>query len=160
MLVVRVHPELLANQQYDPAKCGKSFWKCRYQDINAFEHHLTRNRTVILKFFLNISKAEQKKRFLERIDNPDKHWKFSNADISERGHWNDYMRAFEKAYQRHQHRVGPLVCDSGQPQVGRPHIGFRYSGLDDRLVGPQVSRSERRAARADRRRKKKSAARR
>ena len=97
VLVVRVHPELLANQQYDPAECGKSFWKCRYEDINAFEHHLTRNRTVILKFFLNISKSEQKRRFMERIDNPDKHWKFSDADIVERGFWNDYMRAFEKA---------------------------------------------------------------
>jgi PPK2 family polyphosphate:nucleotide phosphotransferase len=97
VLVVRVHPELLANQQYDPAECGKSFWKCRYEDINAYERHLTRNRTVILKFFLHISKSEQKRRFLERINNPDKHWKFSNADIVERGFWNDYMRAFEKA---------------------------------------------------------------
>ena len=66
-------------------------------DINNFERHLTRNRTVVLKFFLHISKAEQKKRFLARIDNPDKHWKFSDADLAERSHWNDYMRAFEKA---------------------------------------------------------------
>jgi PPK2 family polyphosphate:nucleotide phosphotransferase len=94
VLVVKVHSELLAGQHLPPGATGKKFWRQRYQDINAFERHLVRNGTVILKFFLNVSKAEQKKRFLERLDRPEKHWKFSSADLAERAHWKDYMRAY------------------------------------------------------------------
>jgi PPK2 family polyphosphate:nucleotide phosphotransferase len=94
VLVVRVHPELLAAQRLPVATGKKKFWKRRYQDINAFERHLVRNGTVILKFFLNVSKDEQKRRFLERLDRPDKHWKFSAADLAERAHWSRYMKAF------------------------------------------------------------------
>ena len=97
VLVVRVHPELLARQTLSPGKRGKGFWKKRYDDINRFERHLVRNGTVVVKFFLNISKDEQKKRFLERLDNPEKHWKFSGADMAERSHWDAYMKAFEDA---------------------------------------------------------------
>jgi len=97
VLVVKVHPEILENQKLPPGKRGKKFWAARYDDINAFEHHLARNGTVILKFFLHISKKEQKKRFLERIENPEKHWKFSPSDLAERGYWDDYMEAFEEA---------------------------------------------------------------
>jgi PPK2 family polyphosphate:nucleotide phosphotransferase len=97
VLVVRVHPELLARQRLPPAKVGKSIWKERYDDINAFERHLTRNGTVILKFFLNVSKDEQKKRFLDRLEDSDKHWKFSLADLAERAYWDEYMTAFEDA---------------------------------------------------------------
>jgi PPK2 family polyphosphate:nucleotide phosphotransferase len=94
VLVVKVHPELLASQRLPGGEPGKKFWQRRYQDINAFERHLVRNGTVILKFFLNVSKDEQKRRFLERLNRPDKHWKFSEADLAERAHWSRYMRAY------------------------------------------------------------------
>jgi PPK2 family polyphosphate:nucleotide phosphotransferase len=97
VLVVKVHPELHQRQKLPPGKRGKSFWQDRYDDINRFERHLTRNGTVILKFFLHISKDEQKKRFLERLDDPEKHWKFSPSDLAERAFWKDYMEAFEDA---------------------------------------------------------------
>jgi PPK2 family polyphosphate:nucleotide phosphotransferase len=94
VLVVRVHPELLAAQRLPGGTGKKKFWKRRYQDINAFERHLVRNGTVVLKFFLNVSKDEQKRRFLERLDRPDKNWKFSASDLDERAHWGRYMRAY------------------------------------------------------------------
>jgi PPK2 family polyphosphate:nucleotide phosphotransferase len=94
VLVVRVHPELLAAQRLPGTTGTKKFWRRRYQDINAFERHLVRNGTVILKFFLNVSKGEQKRRFLERLQRPDKHWKFSAADLAERAHWGRYMKAY------------------------------------------------------------------
>ena len=97
VLVVKVHPEMIDAQKLPPGKRGDSFWQKRYDDINAFEHHLVRNGTLVLKFFLHISKDEQKKRFLERLDNPDKHWKFSEGDLAERAHWDDYNKAFEEA---------------------------------------------------------------
>jgi polyphosphate kinase 2 (PPK2 family) len=95
VLVVKVHPEWLGPGA--PAKPDKSFWEKRYEDINNFEKHLTRNGTLILKFFLHVSKDEQKRRFLERLTNPEKHWKFSEADIEEREHWKSYRKAFEEA---------------------------------------------------------------
>ncbi|MBX3426954.1 MAG: polyphosphate kinase 2 family protein [Pirellulales bacterium] len=97
VLVVRVHPELLARQKLAVGVGKKRFWKDRYEDINAFERHLTRNGTVVLKFFLHVSKEEQRKRFLDRLDRPEKNWKFSSADLAERGHWDEYMRAYEDA---------------------------------------------------------------
>jgi PPK2 family polyphosphate:nucleotide phosphotransferase len=96
VLVVKVHPEWLGPGQ--PAKPDKNFWEKRYEDINNFEKHLTRNGTLILKFFLHLSKDEQKKRFLERLTNPNKNWKFSEADLAEREHWKDYQKAFEDAF--------------------------------------------------------------
>lgn len=95
VLVVKVHPEWLGPGA--PAKPDKRFWEKRYEDINNFEKHLTRNGTLILKFFLHISKDEQKRRFLERLTNPEKHWKFSEADIEEREHWDAYRKVFEDA---------------------------------------------------------------
>ncbi len=97
VLVVKVHPELLEQQRLPPGKRGKGFWKARYEDINAFEQHLVRNGTVIVKLFLNVSKDEQKRRFLERLQNPEKHWKFSAADLIERGFWAEYQDAYEDA---------------------------------------------------------------
>ena len=97
VLITKVHPEILAAQKGLPEKKGKSFWKDRYDDINAFERHLTRNGTLVLKFFLNVSKKEQKRRFLERLDHPAKNWKFSDADLAERTHWDAYMTAYEDA---------------------------------------------------------------
>lgn len=93
VLVVKVHPELLQN--LPDGKRGKAFWENRYEDINAFERHLERNGTVVLKFFLHLSKDEQKKRFMERLERPEKNWKFSPSDLPERGHWDDYMQAYE-----------------------------------------------------------------
>ena len=100
-LVVRVHPEYLKSQQLpdlpDPTvKVKKSFWNDRFEDINNFETHLTRNGTAIVKFFLNVSKDEQRKRFLERLNERDKLWKFSLADLKERARWDDYMAAYEE----------------------------------------------------------------
>ena len=96
VLIVKVHPELLG-PHVDHANVGKKFWKQRYEDINAFEEHLARNGTVVLKFFLHVSKKEQKKRFLERLDRPEKNWKFSAADVTEREFWPQYMDAYEEA---------------------------------------------------------------
>jgi len=95
VLVVRVHPEILAKQKLPPALVTKRIWKERYEDIAAHERYLTRNGVAIRKFFLNVSKAEQKKRFLERLDRSEKNWKFSTADAKERGHWKEYMAAYE-----------------------------------------------------------------
>jgi len=97
VLVVRVHPEWIDRQRIPGRRPGKAFWQERYEDINAFEQHLARNGTVIRKFFLHVSKDEQKERFLERIENPAKRWKFSTADVAERAHWDAYMKAFEQA---------------------------------------------------------------
>src|SRR5437763_7707245 len=88
VLVVKVHPELLDYQKLPTEKRGKGFWKARYQSINDFERHLSRNGTVILKFFLHVSKEEQKRRFLERLERPEKHWKFSPSDLAERDFWD------------------------------------------------------------------------
>ena len=96
VLVVRVHPELLGRQQTPPELVTKRIWKDRFEAIRTFERYLVRNGVVICKFFLHISKKEQKRRFLERIDNPDKNWKFSANDAAEREHWDDYMGAFEE----------------------------------------------------------------
>ena len=96
VLVVRVHPNILAGQQLPPDLKDKGIWQRRFQEINNFEEYLTNNGTVVLKFFLNVSKAEQKKRFLERIDQPEKNWKFSAADVKERALWADYMAAYEE----------------------------------------------------------------
>jgi PPK2 family polyphosphate:nucleotide phosphotransferase len=95
-LVVRVHRELLERQMLPPELVTKDIWTDRYKDIRHFERYLTRNGVVIRKFFLHVSKKEQKKRFLERLENPEKNWKFSANDIKEREFWDDYMRAYEE----------------------------------------------------------------
>jgi len=97
VLVVRVHPDLLERQKIPPALLGNNLWDHRYQDIRSYERYLARNGVVIRKFFLHVSRKEQKRRFLERIETPDKNWKFSSADAKERGFWKDYMQAYEDA---------------------------------------------------------------
>jgi PPK2 family polyphosphate:nucleotide phosphotransferase len=97
VLVVRVHPELVKAMRSPGTKVDDDFWANRFDDIKAFERHLSRNGTVILKFFLHVSKNEQRKRFLKRLKDPKKHWKFSAADLAERAFWDDYMKAFEAA---------------------------------------------------------------
>jgi len=94
-LIVRVHREFLAGQKLPPDLVTKNIWKERFEDIRNFERYLARNGVIIRKFFLHVSKKEQKRRFLERLDNPDKNWKFSGNDIKERAFWNDYMKAYE-----------------------------------------------------------------
>ncbi|MBN2506894.1 MAG: polyphosphate kinase 2 family protein [Verrucomicrobia bacterium] len=94
-LVVRVHPELLQRQKLPSALLTRRLWKERFQDIRAFERYLTRNGVVIRKFFLHVSKGEQQKRFLERIETPEKNWKFSAGDVAERAFWGDYMEVYE-----------------------------------------------------------------
>jgi len=94
-LAVRVHPEFLAKQNLAPELVGKNVWDNRFKDITNIERYLTRNGTIIRKFFLHVSKGEQKRRFLERLDNPDKNWKFSANDATERRLWKDYMSAYE-----------------------------------------------------------------
>ena len=94
-LVVRVHPEFLAKQKIPQKLLTKDIWEDRYEDIRNIEHYLTRNGVVIRKFFLHVSAGEQKKRFLERLDNPAKNWKFSSNDARERGFWKEYMKAYE-----------------------------------------------------------------
>jgi PPK2 family polyphosphate:nucleotide phosphotransferase len=99
-LVVRVHPELLQKQQLPPSLLGNDIWKRRCREIRHFEDYLSNNGIIVLKFFLHVSRDEQKRRFLERLDNPDKHWKFSLGDIHERAHWDAYMTAYEEMIQR------------------------------------------------------------
>lgn len=96
VLVVRVHPELLQRENLPRGATGKSLWQHRFKEIRAFEHHLVRNGTVVLKFHLRLSKDEQRKRFLARLDDPAKHWKFSPSDATERAFWDDYMAAYQE----------------------------------------------------------------
>jgi PPK2 family polyphosphate:nucleotide phosphotransferase len=95
-LVTRVHPEILAKEKLPPALVTKNIWRERFEDISAFERYLARNGTVILKFFLNISKEEQRQRFLDRLEIPSKNWKFSMADVTERAYWGKYQAAYQE----------------------------------------------------------------
>jgi PPK2 family polyphosphate:nucleotide phosphotransferase len=97
VLVVKVHPEILDSRPIPYGLRGDEFWQARYEDINCMERHLCRSGTVILKFFLNVSKEEQKKRFIDRLSQPEKHWKFAESDVEERQYWDEYMRVFEEA---------------------------------------------------------------
>ena len=99
VLVVRVHPPILQNERLPEEVVTKHIWKERFEDINGFERYLTRNGVAVLKFFLHLSKKEQKRRFLERIDDPKKNWKFSAADAKERQCWDDYQDAYEEMIQ-------------------------------------------------------------
>jgi PPK2 family polyphosphate:nucleotide phosphotransferase len=107
VLVVRVHPEILAKQKLPQGNVGKRIWDERLADIANFEDYLTRQGTIILKFFLHVSREEQKKRFMERLDTPEKSWKFSTADVKEREYWDDYMHAFEEAIRATAGKLAP-----------------------------------------------------
>jgi len=100
VLIVRVHPTLLGFQKLPPAVVTKQIWRERFEDINAFELHMARNGYLIRKFFLHISKEEQRQRFLKRLEQPEKRWKFALADVDERKRWGDYMRAYEDMIRR------------------------------------------------------------
>jgi len=145
-LIVRVHPEILARQKLPPGKRGKRFWQARYVDINEFERHLSENGTLILKFFLNVSKREQKKRFLERLDRPEKNWKFSVADLEERNFWSDYQSAFEETLSHTSTAWAPWwVIPADNKWVARAIVSAilidQMKGLG--LKRPQVSEAQR-----------------
>ncbi len=106
-LVVRVHPDLLAKQRIPPMLAGKNIWRERFEDISAFERYLTRQGTVILKFFLNVSKQEQRQRFLGRLDDPAKNWKFSMQDVTERALWGKYQAAYQEVVRHTSSAVAP-----------------------------------------------------
>jgi PPK2 family polyphosphate:nucleotide phosphotransferase len=142
VLVVKVHPAILANQRIPGVESTKDTWRNRYDDINAFEHHLTQNGTVVLKFFLNLSKEEQRKRFLDRLSDPSKHWKFSDSDLKERGFWDDYMDAYETCLSETSTKWAPWhVIPADYKWVSRAlvaHVVTRtIEGLD--LKYPEVS---------------------
>jgi len=107
VLVVRVHPELLGRQKLPPGLVAKGIWKERLDDIAGFERYLARQGTTVLKFFLHVSRKEQKRRFLDRLEQPEKNWKFSPADIGERKYWDAYMAAYEDAIRRTASREAP-----------------------------------------------------
>jgi PPK2 family polyphosphate:nucleotide phosphotransferase len=98
VLVVRVHPELLGTEKLPPRLVKKHIWKQRFEQINDFEHYLVRNGVAIVKFFLNVSLEEQRRRFLARLDTPEKNWKFSLSDVKERAYWHAYQKAFEAVF--------------------------------------------------------------
>ena len=124
VLVVRVHPQILDRQKLPAGKRNGKFWDNRFDDINRFERHLARNGTVVVKIFLNLSKKEQKRRFMERLDNPEKHWKFSFADLNERGKWDDYQEAFEDMLQHTSTKWAPWwVIPADNKWVTRTLVG-------------------------------------
>ncbi len=155
VLVVKVHPEILVRQKLPPGKRDATFWRERYDDINSFERHLVHSGTRILKFFLYLSKGEQKRRFLERLENPSKHWKFSAADLAERPFWNDYMRAFEDAISATSTDAAPwYIIPADRKYVARALVAdiivSAIRGLG--LKPPQVSKEKRNELASARRR--------
>jgi PPK2 family polyphosphate:nucleotide phosphotransferase len=155
VLIVRVHPEWLVRQRLPPGKRGGKFWRHRLEDINAFERHLARNGTLILKFFLNVSRKEQKKRFLERLTNPEKHWKFNAADLEERAFWNEYMEAYEEAINVTSTPWAPwYVVPADHKWIARALVSAVISRAIDSLglKAPTVSPEQLRALAAARRR--------
>ena len=146
MLIVRVHRAVLADQQLPPGKRGKAFWKQRYEDIGSFEQHLARNGTVIIKIFLNISKAEQKKRLLERLKNPEKNWKFSPGDVRERRHWDEYVEAYEDALEATSTELAPwYIVPADQKWVARSIVASIVTDTIGRLDlrYPELSETQR-----------------
>jgi PPK2 family polyphosphate:nucleotide phosphotransferase len=154
VLIVRVHPEILAAQRLPPGPRGRRFWEQRYEDINAFERHLERNGTLILKFFLNLSKEEQRRRLLARIEARDKHWKFAAADLVERRYWDEYMDAYERMLRATSTPWAPWhVIPADHKYVARASVAailsgrIRQLGLKYPPVTPQTERSLRSARR-------------
>ena len=146
VLVVRVHPEILEAQRLPPEVDRKRIWKHRFDDINNFEKYLARNGIVVLKFFLHLSKEEQRRRLLARIDTPEKNWKFSVGDVKERGYWDDYMSAYEDALNQTSTEWAPWYV------VPADHKWFTRTAVADvilsklkslRLSHPQISDSDR-----------------
>ncbi len=146
VLVVRVHPKILMGQQLPFIPGGDTVWDQRLESIADHELHLARNGTVVLKFWLNVSKAEQKRRFLARIEEPEKNWKFHPADVAERGHWDDYMLAYEETLQSTSRSWAPWYAI---PADDKPYMRLAVADVIVRsleslgLAYPTVSPSER-----------------
>ncbi len=153
-LVVRVHPEFLEKQKLPPELVSKNIWQDRFQDIRSFERYLTRNGILVRKFFLHVSKKEQKRRFLARLENPEKNWKFSGADLKERGFWADYQKAYEDMIQNTATKDAPwYVVPADNKWFTRVVVAAAVidalASLD--LAYPEVSKAQRKelaAARA------------
>lgn len=125
VLITRVHPEILERQRLPDHLADKNIWKRRFEEINNFEKYLVNNGIIVLKFFLNISKAEQKRRFLARLDLPNKNWKFSVSDAKERGHWNEYMEAFEDCFSHTSTKWAPwYVIPADEKPFARLAVGY------------------------------------
>ncbi|MFK8026873.1 MAG: PPK2 family polyphosphate kinase [Gammaproteobacteria bacterium] len=126
VLVVRVHPEILNFQKLPDKPNEKDIWNQRYESIRNFEEHLAHNGTVVIKFWLNVSKEEQCNRFLSRIDEPEKNWKFSESDIKERGHWDDYMKAYEIALSETSRSYAPWYSI---PADNKPYMRYTVAKI-------------------------------
>ena len=145
VLVVKVHPEYLKKQKLPEKLISKKIWDERYDDINNFERHLARNGTLILKFFLYLSKDEQKKRFMERLDDAEKHWKFSSGDLNERQYWDNYMGAYEDALRATSTKWAPwYVIPSNNKAVSRVLVSnILTKAIDDlKLRFPASTKEE------------------
>ncbi len=146
VLVVRVHPEMLQSQGLPELVSPDNIWQDRYQSIRDHEAHLARNGTAILKFWLNVSKAEQRRRLLARLDNPDKNWKFEAGDIAERRHWDDYMHAYEQALNATSRPWAPWYAI---PADDKSYMQARVGNIivnaltDIGLAYPELSREDR-----------------
>ena len=154
VLVAKVHPEILERQKLPPELVTKRIWQERYEDIRNFERYLARNGTLIRKFFLHVSKGEQKRRFLSRLDEPEKNWKFSATDVAERRHWKDYQRAYEEAIQETATPEAPWYVVPADNKwftrlVVAAAIVDALGGLD--LHYPKVTAAQRKALAAARR---------
>ncbi|MDP9065290.1 MAG: polyphosphate kinase 2 family protein [Pseudomonadota bacterium] len=156
VLVVRVHPELLAAQAIEPARARqKTFWRHRYRSITNMERHLCDNGTRVVKFFLHLSKSEQRKRFLERIGDPDKNWKMSASDIEERDSWREYMHAYEQCLQATATEMAPWYVVPADDKENARLIVSRivlhtFESLN--LSYPKIGAKQRRFLRAARKR--------
>jgi PPK2 family polyphosphate:nucleotide phosphotransferase len=151
VLVVKVHQNLLDNQKLPSRNYGQEFWAARYEDISNYECYLVRNGTLILKFFLNISKDEQKKRFLERLNNSAKHWKFSASDLKERDYWDEYTKAYEDMLSNTSTKWAPwFIIPADYKWVARTLVGdiITSSIYSLNLKYPEVDEQKRKAIEA------------
>jgi PPK2 family polyphosphate:nucleotide phosphotransferase len=128
VLVVRIHPEFLNAQRLPPKTVKKDIWKQRFKQINDFEHYLVQNGVEVLKFFLNVSREEQRRRFLARLDIPEKNWKFALADVKERAHWDDYQKAFEDVFNHTSTKWAPWYV------IPADHKWFTHVAVSDIII--------------------------
>ncbi len=128
VLVVRIHPEFLSLEKLPPGTVKKNIWKQRFEQINDFERYLVRNGIAVLKFFLNVSREEQRRRFLARLDTPEKNWKFSLADAKERAHWDDYQKAFEAVFNHTSTKWAPWYI------IPADHKWFTHVAVADIII--------------------------
>jgi PPK2 family polyphosphate:nucleotide phosphotransferase len=145
VLVARVHPHILEAQQLPAAQKGNGIWKQRFEQINNFEEYLEENGVIVLKFFLNVSRAEQKRRFLQRLDRAEKNWKFSAGDVKERAFWPDYMKAYEEVLSHTSTKRAPwYVIPADNKWFARLAVGtVIYTAMENLdLRYPKVSKAQ------------------